>query len=241
MHFEPNFVQFTLFLLESFVLGALIGAERQWRNRNAGLRTNALVSVGAAAFVMIGGMTAGGDATMRIAAQVVSGIGFLGAGVILREGLSVRGLNTAATMWCSAAVGALCGTGFAKVAAVFALIVLIANVVLRPVARRLERPEAVIMADTTSEMQYLFRFKGRSSDEGHLRSLLVGMMAGSSVVLRALTSEDIDSTGAVEVRAELLSAGRQDAALEQIVNRLSLEPSVTAVSWELVPSARDPE
>jgi putative Mg2+ transporter-C (MgtC) family protein len=61
------------------------------------------------------------------------------------------------------------------------------------------------------------------------------------LVLRALTSEDIDSTGVVEVRAELLSPGRQDTALEQIVNRLSLEPSVTAVSWELVPQSRDPE
>lgn len=241
MHAQTSFVQFTLFLLESFVLGAIIGAERQWRNRNAGLRTNALVSVGAAGFVMIGGMSTGGDATMRIAAQVVSGIGFLGAGVILREGLSVRGLNTAATMWCSAAVGALCGTGFAKEAAVFALVVLIANVALRPVARRLERSEVVIMADTASEMQYLFRFKGRSSEEGRLRSLLVGMTAGSAVVLRSLTSEDIDGTEAVEVRADLLSSGRQDAALEQIVNRLSLEPSVTAVSWELVPHARDPE
>jgi putative Mg2+ transporter-C (MgtC) family protein len=241
MHVEPTFLQFTLFLLESFLLGAVIGAERQWRNRNAGLRTNALVSVGAAGFVMIGGMSGGGDATIRIAAQVVSGIGFLGAGVILREGLSVRGLNTAATMWCSAAVGALCGSGFAKEAAVFALVVLIANIVLRPVARRLGRSEAVIMADTASEMQYLFRFRGRSSDEAHLRSLLVGMMAGNTLVLRALTSEDIESTGVVEVRAELLSSGRQDAALEKIVNRLSLEPSVTAVSWELVPQSRDPE
>ena len=147
MHFEPNFLQFSLFLLESFVLGAIIGAERQWRNSKAGLRTNALVSVGAAGFVMIGGMSSGGDAMMRIAAQVVSGIGFLGAGVIFREGLSVRGLNTAATMWCSAAAGALCGTGFAKEAAVFALIVLTANVALRPVARRLKRSEATIMAD----------------------------------------------------------------------------------------------
>jgi putative Mg2+ transporter-C (MgtC) family protein len=90
-------------------------------------------------------------------------------------------------------------------------------------------------------MQYLFRFKGRSSEEGHLRSLLVGMMGGSSVVLRSLTSEDINGTGVVEVRADLLSTGRQDAALEQIVNRLSLEPSVTAVTWELVPHARETE
>ena len=241
MQVHTSFLGFTLFLLESFALGALIGAERQWRNRNAGLRTNALVSVGAAAFVMIGRMSGGGDATLRIAAQVVSGIGFLGAGVIFREGLSVRGLNTAATMWSSAAVGALCGTGFAKEAGVFASIVLTANLALRPIAHRLERSETVIAADSISEIQYLFRFRGRSDEEGHLRSLLVGMTSGSTLGLRSLTSEDIDGTGVVEVRADLLSSGRQDAALEQIVTRLSLQPSVTSVSWELVPQNRDNE
>ena len=233
MHAHTTFVQFTLFLLESFVLGAFIGAERQWRNRTAGLRTNTLVSVGAAGFVMIGEMTVGGDA-IRIAAQVVSGIGFLGAGVILREGLSVRGLNTAATMWCSAAVGSLCGMGFAGEAAAFAVIVLLANIGLRPVARKLERTEAALLAEAESEMQYLFRFKGRSSDEAQLRSLLVSMTVGTPLVLRSLTSEDVEHTGLVEVRAELLSVGRQDATLEQFVSRLSLEPSVSAVSWEVV-------
>ena len=239
MHIQTNFLQFTFFLLESFALGAVIGAERQWRNRTAGLRTNTLVAVGAAGFVLIGQMTLGGD-SIRIAAQVVSGIGFLGAGVILREGLSIKGLNTAATMWCSAAVGALCGMGFAKEGAVFALVVLLANVALRPVARRLERAEAVIMADSQSEMEYLFRFKGRSDEEARLRSLLVGMSTGTSLVVRALTSEDV-TTGLIEVRAELLSQGRQDATLEQFVNRLSIEPSVTAVSWEVVRHAREGE
>ncbi|MBV8050124.1 MAG: MgtC/SapB family protein [Acidobacteriaceae bacterium] len=240
LHAHTNFVQFTLFMLESFALGAVIGAERQWRNRTAGLRTNTLVAVGATGFVMIGQMTSGGD-SIRIAAQVVSGIGFLGAGVILREGLSIRGLNTAATMWCSAAVGALCGMGFSREAAVFALFVLFANIALRPVARKLERTEVSLLAETGSEMEYLFRFRGRSNDEAHLRSLLVGMTAGTPLVLRALTSEDVDQTGIVEVRAELLSSGRQDGTLEQFVSRLSLEPSVTAVSWEVVQRARDSE
>jgi len=240
MQAHMSFLGFTVYLLESFALGAVIGVERQWRNRTAGLRTNTLVSVGAAGFVMIGGMTQGGD-SIRIAAQVVSGIGFLGAGVILREGLSVRGLNTAATMWCSAAVGALCGTGFAKEAAVFAIVVLVANIALRPVARRLERAEAASLAEAGAEMTYLFRMKGRSTEESLLRSLLVNMTAGTTLILRALTSEDIGATGQVEVRADLLSKGRQDTVLEQIVNRLSVEPSVTAVSWELMRHTTDGE
>ena len=104
-----------------------------------------------------------------------------------------------------------------------------------------ERAEAVTLADTESEMEYVFRFKGRSSEEGHLRSLLVGMTERTALVLRALTSEDINGSGLIEVRAELLSQGRQDRVLEQIVNRLSLEPSVTAVAWEVGRSSHDRE
>src|SRR6478672_1946527 len=98
-------------------LGTVIGLERQYRARLAGLRTNALVAVGATLFVLLsahgfGGLTTSGDADpTRVAAQIVSGIGFLGAGVIMRDGLNVRGLNTAATLWCSAAVGSLAGAG----------------------------------------------------------------------------------------------------------------------------------
>src|ERR1700730_9527820 len=99
-------------------LGTVIGFERQYRARMAGLRTNALVAVGATLFVLLsanGFSGATADPT-RVAAQIVSGIGFLGAGVIMRDGLNVRGLNTAATLWCSAAVGALAGAGMFTVA-----------------------------------------------------------------------------------------------------------------------------
>src|ERR1700751_2451279 len=105
----------------AIALGAAIGFERQWRQRLAGLRTNTLVALGAASFVMFAGLYPGEASPPRGPAQVVSGIGFLGAGVIFKEGLNVRGLNTAATLWCSAAVGMLAGTGaFAEAAIVSA-------------------------------------------------------------------------------------------------------------------------
>jgi putative Mg2+ transporter-C (MgtC) family protein len=100
-------------LLIAACLGAAIGLERQWRQRLAGLRTNTLVALGAAIFVTYSHVAPDGAGDKRIAAQVVSGIGFLGAGVISKEGLAVRGLNTAATLWCSAAVGLLAGEGLA--------------------------------------------------------------------------------------------------------------------------------
>ena len=95
----------------AFVLGSIIGIERQLRQRNAGLRTLTLVAVGAAAFVHLGGRLLGAEGESRIIAYVVSGIGFLGAGVIMKEGAQVRGLNTAATLWGTAAVGAFAGAG----------------------------------------------------------------------------------------------------------------------------------
>lgn len=94
---------FTLRVVLALIFGSLIGAERQMRQRMAGLRTNALVATGACLFVAVAEISGDSQGSARIAAQVVSGIGFLGAGVIIREGLNVRGLNTAATLWCSAA------------------------------------------------------------------------------------------------------------------------------------------
>uniref|UniRef100_UPI00245854DB MgtC/SapB family protein n=1 Tax=Nocardia wallacei TaxID=480035 RepID=UPI00245854DB len=106
-------------LATGVVLGVAIGLERQYRARMAGLRTNALVCAGATLFVLLSahGFHGGTADPTRVAAQIVSGIGFLGAGVIMREGASVRGLNTAATLWCSAAIGALAGAGMYGTAA----------------------------------------------------------------------------------------------------------------------------
>ena len=98
-------------LATALLVGVVIGVERQWRQRMAGLRTNALVSIGAAGFVVFSTTVSGDNSPTRVAAQIVSGIGFLGAGVILREGINIRGLNTAATLWCSAMVGTFAGAG----------------------------------------------------------------------------------------------------------------------------------
>ena len=96
-------LQTVLNLGAAFLLGGVIGFERQWRQRLAGLRTNTLVALGAATFVLFAGLFPGEGSPTRVAAQVVSGIGFLGAGIIFKEGFNVSGLNTAATLWCSAA------------------------------------------------------------------------------------------------------------------------------------------
>jgi putative Mg2+ transporter-C (MgtC) family protein len=96
-------------LTTAFVFGALIGLERQMRQRTAGLRTNTLVAVGAAVFVDLAMRLGGAEGATRVISYVVSGVGFLGAGAIMKEGANITGLNTAATLWGSAAVGACAG------------------------------------------------------------------------------------------------------------------------------------
>jgi putative Mg2+ transporter-C (MgtC) family protein len=215
----------------ALILGAFIGAERQWRQRMAGLRTNALVAAGAAMFVMLTVLSARpADDSFRIAGQIVSGIGFLGAGVILRNGLNITGLNTAATLWCSAAIGTLAGYGMYGSAITGALAVIAANVCLRPIAKALNRGAGTSDADIT----YLFRTTARADQEAHMRALLLHSLGGQPLLLKSLRSDDVEGTDKVEVQAVLTSTGRQNLLLEQIVSRLSLEPGVSGVSWEIL-------
>ena len=215
----------------ALILGTFIGAERQWRQRMAGLRTNALVAAGAAMFVMLTALTTrAADDSFRIAGQVVTGIGFLGAGVILRNGLNITGLNTAATLWCSAAIGTLAGYGLYGSAVTGAFAVIAANVCLRPIAKVLNRGKGAADAEIT----YLFRITARTDQEAHMRALLLNSIGGQPLFLKSLKSDDVDHTEKVEIQAILTSTGRQNALLEQVVSRLSLEPSVNGVSWEIL-------
>src|ERR1700756_4386682 len=134
-----DFIDSLISLFGAFLLGALIGAERQYRQRQGGLRTNALVAVGAAAFVDIGMHLNGNAGATQIIAYVVSGVGFLGAGVIMKDGGNVWGLNTAATLWCSAAVGACAGADLAVEAVTLTCFVLIGNTLLRPLVNAINR------------------------------------------------------------------------------------------------------
>jgi len=145
-----TYTVFIIRLLASLIFGSLIGFERQWRQRMASLRTNSLVAMGSAMFVMMGALLAGVDSQGRVAAYVVSGIGFLGGGVILRDGLNVRGLNTATTLWCTAAIGTLAGCGYLPLALAGTLGVLLTNVVLRPVAYRINHASVEPKRNKTS-------------------------------------------------------------------------------------------
>ena len=211
----------------ALLLGSAIGFERQWHQKMAGLRTNALVALGSCGFVVFSSMIGAGDPT-RVAAQVVTGIGFLGAGVILREGINVHGLNTAATLWCSAMVGTFAGSGFLVPSTVAAIFVVGTNLCLRPLVRRVNS-HMVLGGD--AETYYSVALTCKGSEEAHLRSLLLHALSQSGLGLRRMDSADIPDTSKVNVTAQAVAPKRIDAALEQIVGRLSLEPHITAASW----------
>ncbi len=213
----------------ALMLGSAIGFERQWNQKMAGLRTNALVALGAAGFVVFSGLVGEGDPT-RIAAQVVTGIGFLGAGVILRDGINVHGLNTAATLWCSAMVGTLAGAGKAGACLLAALFVIVTNLLLRPLVRRMN---SRLLTATDVETHYTVEVMCRGAEEAHMRSLLLHALSQAGLGLRRLDSEDVPDTSKVTVTAQAVATKRNDAALEQIVGRLSLEPTVMAASWRI--------
>jgi len=215
-------------------LGAVIGLERQWRQRMAGLRTNALVALGAALFELFAVLLAGerGADPTRIAAYVVSGVGFLGGGVILRDGVNVRGINSAATIWCSAAVGLLAGGGYLAEAVVAAVLIVGINVLLRSLGRRIDHHP--LEPDSEVETTYRFRATTHDNSEAHVRALLLQAISGHGYQLRAMESADIDGTDWVEVRAELVTIGRNDLQIEAAAGRLGLEPDVSSVRWQVI-------
>ncbi len=222
-------------LLIAACLGAAIGLERQWRQRLAGLRTNTLVALGAAIFVTYSHVVPDGPGDTRMAAQVVSGIGFLGAGVIFKECLNVRGLNTAATLWCSAAVGLLAGEGFALYGLMAAVLVVGANTALRPIVRAINRQP---IDSTEEEQHYLVSIDCRAAQASEIRSQLVEEVVGvPDLHFSQLDSAFIADTGRVEVTATVTSHKRRELALEAIVGRFSQADGVTRAAWRLNPQA----
>jgi putative Mg2+ transporter-C (MgtC) family protein len=221
---------FALRLCCAILLGSLVGLERQWRQRMAGTRTNALVAAGASAFVMAGFVLHGdGSASGRIVSYVVSGVGFLGAGVIFKDGASVRGLNTAATIWCSAAIGVLSGLGSWTFAIVLAAAVVMTNILLRPIAYRLH---PVLPEAEPIETSYEIELVTRASDEIALRSVLLAAIQATSVSLQSVYSE-VSPDERATIRAEVRSVGRRNDLVEQIVLRLSVDERTTSVRWAM--------
>jgi len=234
---EMSVFEFAIRLFAALLLGAAVGVERQWRQKNAGLRTNTLVSLGAAAFVLLS-IEIGGDATGRIASYVVSGIGFLGAGVIMKDGLNVHGLNTAATIWCSAAVGALSGLGLHAQACVVALAIILTHLIFRPIGQKMAF--LTFNKSAASQTEYLLTIGCGIDIENHIRVLLMQMLSSNEkLLLSSLSSDDTLATNGVVIRTIVRAIGQQDSLIERMASRLTIEERVTKISWEIIGTESD--
>lgn len=214
-------------LATAFVLGGAIGFERQWRQRTAGLRTIVLVAVGAAAFVDLGMRIAGNDGGVRVIAYVVSGVGFLGAGVIMKEGAQVRGINTAATLWASAAVGAFAGTGQFGEAALVAVFVLAGNTALRPVADYIDRKP--ISPDAT-EALYRVHITCRPERVSDARDLLFEELEQRHYPIREIETLS-DREDLTELAATLVPTTANPDELDAVARHLERHDAIESATW----------
>ncbi|MCW0389317.1 Protein MgtC [Xanthomonas sacchari] len=218
-------------LTAAFVLGAIIGFERQVRQRTAGLRTNTLVAVGAAIFVSLGDrlfeIHGGTQGAVQVVAYVVSGIGFLGAGAIMKEGANVTGLNTAATLWGSGAVGACAGAGLVAEAVLAAMFVLLSNTLLRPMVNRINRHP---LKESSLEATYMFYAICAREVHGDVRERLIELLEEAHYPAREVEQHPFGQKD-VEIAATLYATAVRAEELDAVVQRLEGEPGVQQAFW----------
>lgn len=212
------------------ILGALVGFERQIHQRTAGLRTNMLVSLGAAGFTLFGTMFYEGDSVGRIVAQIVSGIGFLGAGAIMREGLTVHGLNTAATLWCSATLGIFSGAGYYVAAVIFALFIVLTNTLLRRLENYMDKHPVVAQEMETHYLVHIVCSQAHNKD---LRETLLRRMRHRHFILKQLQIKALDNLQ-VAIEALFRTKGIRDQSIEHVIEDISLDPDIQHIEWRIV-------
>lgn len=183
-----NLMDFVLRVGCALALGTLIGAEREWRHKLAGLKTNALVCVGAALFSILGYAYPGSDPS-RIAAQIASGIGFLGAGAIIRDGMNIRGLTTAATIWSAAAVGAMAGSGWIAQALIGTVFIVACNVVLKECSRLFFKTGGF---EALTDQPITLTFSTDRDDALKLRKPITNFLESHHLLIRAVSIEPVN-------------------------------------------------
>lgn len=229
-----TYQEFLLRILMSFVLSFCIGLERQWRRRAIGLRTNVLVSIGAFLFVSFSIQTNANDIS-RIAAQVVSGIGFLGAGVILKDKANIKGLNTAATLWCNASIGTLCAAGLIIEASIGAIFILFANIILRSVTHKLNK----VNVKTTYD-NYRLKVICNDDKEVVVRTIISQNINNDYMILTNMENLDLEDDK-VRINATFRIQSDKNILMEELINRIVLEPGIVSSGWKKLHDAKQVE
>ncbi|MBU3593848.1 MgtC/SapB family protein [Polynucleobacter sp. 71A-WALBACH] len=217
----------------AFILGGFIGFERQYRQRTAGLRTNILVAVGAAIFVDAANRLVGHEGAVHVMAYVISGIGFLGAGVIMREEGNIRGINTAATLWGSAAVGVCAGADLILEAVLATFFVLAANTLLRPVVSLINRQPLDTQSVEVTNSVYIItpKHSQKLALKQFIDTLEAAGYQAQDVEVHQFGSED------VEIQAVLTTSAVEGDQMDALIARLAAMDFVNQAFWS--PSTTD--
>ncbi len=224
-----EFMEFVSRLGLALVLGFFIGLERQLTGHSAGVRINVLICMGTAFFTLFP-MIYGSGEGCRVGSSIITGAGFLCSGVIFKDSGTVRGMNTAATLWCTAAIGMLASTDMPLLAITAAAVLIVSNLLLRSLSKKLQP----ISAEDESEKQYRISVTCQEIAEQEIRQLLISSNTCATLYLNNLESGDVVGDK-VEIVAEYTSTGKaKNDILEEIVRSALMLPAVVNAGWEVL-------
>ncbi len=217
-----NYVDFLIRISIALFLSFIVGLERQWRKRAVGLRTNVLVCLGSFLFVSMPTMS-GIVGDTKVAAQIISGIGFLGAGVIIKDGANIRGLNTAATLWCNAAIGILCATGYLLEATTGTFLILCANIVLRYITRKI-----IAMSNKKHAKKYVLTIVILPDREQDIKTLVARTIDDTDI--RLISTTKTEEKNKIKISLEISTEDISD--IEHVITCLAMESGVFYVGYK---------
>ncbi|MDE6863848.1 MAG: MgtC/SapB family protein [Eubacterium sp.] len=230
---------FTVRLIIAIALGLIVGLERQWTRHQAGILTNVIVCVGAYAYTAFSYITADSavDKT-RIAAQVVCGIGFLGAGLIIRDGTNIRGLSTAATIWATAAIGILCTVDDIFYSVIVAVAIVFLHLILHPLSSLIDKRRHYNKdKEKVRNIECLYKISISCIEdfEIDIRSHLIKTIRDKNDVLlhnlESIGADDDDNK--IKIRAYITTVKRNDELVESIMASIARYEGIISAGWKI--------
>lgn len=226
---------FSLRLLIAVILGFFVGLERQWTKHKAGILTNVIVCVGAYAYSAFSYIANDENVDVtRIAAQVVCGIGFLGAGLILRDGTNIRGLSTAATIWTTAAIGILCTLPDILFSIIVATAIVFLHLILHPISTFIDN-KRIYNKENERRIECLYKISIKCTDESEtdIRAHLIKTIRNeNNILLHNLESISTDD-GNVKIRAYVTTVKKNDEIVENLLIHIGKDNGIISAGWKI--------
>ncbi|MBR1377014.1 MAG: MgtC/SapB family protein [Bacilli bacterium] len=234
INYNSDIMIFLFHIVIAFVLSFLVGFERQWRRRSIGLRMAVLVCLGSLMFTHASLSILSGDIG-RIASQIVSGIGFLGAGIIIQDDKkNITGLNTASTIWCSAAIGMLCAQGLIIEATIGTVFILLCNIILRSVALTISRIEPT----KSGYHKYSIKVACKSENMASVRNELVNFSETEHIYVEnidVVEKKGMECTVIMNVRVPV----KKLDFIEHLMNTTTLNESIISLGFKKMDDDKD--